>query len=240
MPEPEVPEPEVLEPEVRPDHDRRARIGLDEAILCAHKTPDQLATILDGAGLGGAHKDRARLLLTRLDPGLFGGLSAPHRERIDYDPLSATGFVGPVSAPAGPAAVAVVTAGTSDFGVAREAVRTLAYHGEAAREFHDVGVAGLWRLLEHVEDLSDLAVVIVVAGMDAALPSVVGGLVPGLVIAVPTSTGYGIARGGETALNAALASCAPGVVVTNIDNGYGAACAALRALGAARRAINSP
>ncbi len=233
MPRPEAPRPKFPGPEVRPDLDRRARIGLDEAILCARKTTAQLATIVDGARDG-------RLLLTRLDPALFATLSAAHRAGIDYDPLSGTGVVGPVNAPVGPAAVAVVTAGTSDVGVAREAVRTLAYHGEAAREIHDVGVAGLWRVLEHVEALRDLAVTIVVAGMDAALPSVVGGLVPGLVIAVPTSTGYGIARGGETALHAALASCAPGLVVTNIDNGYGAACAALRALGATRRAINSP
>ena len=93
-----------------------------------------------------------------------------------------------------------------------------------------MGVAGLWRLLDRIDEIRAYPVVIVVAGMDAALPSVVGGLVPGVVIAVPTSTGYGVASGGSTAMAAMLASCAPGVVVVNIDNGYGAACAALRAL----------
>jgi NCAIR mutase (PurE)-related protein len=91
-------------------------------------------------------------------------------------------------------------------------------------------VAGLWRLLERIDEIQKLPVVIAVAGMDGALPSVVAGLVPGIVISVPTSTGYGVAAAGETALRSALASCAPGLVVVNIDNGYGAACAALRAL----------
>jgi NCAIR mutase (PurE)-related protein len=126
--------------------------------------------------------------------------------------------------------VAVVTAGTSDLPVAREAIRTLAFYGVAAREIADVGVAGLWRILMHEDELKRYPVVIVVAGMEGALFSVVAGLVGGVVIAVPTSTGYGAARHGETALHAALASCAPGVVTVNIDNGYGAASAALRAL----------
>jgi NCAIR mutase (PurE)-related protein len=93
---------------------------------------------------------------------------------------------------------------------------------------NDLGVAGIWRLFERLESLKQMSVVIVVAGMDGALPSVVAGLVSGCVIAVPTSVGYGVANGGQTALNAALASCAPGLVAVNIDNGYGAACAALR------------
>src|SRR5262249_55878461 len=134
----------------------------------------------------------------------------------------------------------VVGAGTSDMRICREAVRTLRYHGESASEIYDVGVAGLWRLLDRVPDIVRHPVVIAVAGMDAALISVLGGLVPGLVIGVPTSAGYGVARQGETALHAALASCAPGVPVVNIDNGYGAACAALRALGAMKEARSRP
>ena len=98
----------------------------------------------------------------------------------------------------------------------------------------DVGVAGLWRLSERLDEIRAHPIVIAVAGMDAALVSVLGGQVGGVLIAVPTSTGYGAARKGETALAASLASCAPGVVVCNIDNGYGAACAALRTLGAAK------
>ena len=105
------------------------------------------------------------------------------------------------------------------------------FSGEAAAGIHDVGVAGLWRLMERLPEIQRHRVVIAVAGMDAALVSVLGGLVAGVIIGVPTSTGYGAAAGGRTALGAALASCAPGVAVVNIDNGYGAACAALRVLG---------
>jgi NCAIR mutase (PurE)-related protein len=114
--------------------------------------------------------------------------------------------------------------------VAREASRTLRHAGEASVSFDDLGVAGLWRILEKESELRTYPVVIVVAGMDGALFGVIGGLVPGTIIAVPTSVGYGAARHGETALAVALANCAPGIVTVNIDNGYGAACAALRIL----------
>jgi NCAIR mutase (PurE)-related protein len=124
----------------------------------------------------------------------------------------------------------VVAAGTSDVAVAREAARTLRYYGEPVAEITDVGVAGLWRLLERIEEIRRMKVIVAVAGMDAALPTVIGGLVSSPVIGVPTSVGYGVAEDGRTALHAMLASCAPGLVVTNIDNGYGAACAALRIL----------
>jgi NCAIR mutase (PurE)-related protein len=99
----------------------------------------------------------------------------------------------------------------------------------------DIGVAGIWRLMARLDEIRDMPVVINAAGMDAALPSVVAGLVPGAIIAVPTSVGYGVAAGGQTALNAILASCAPGIVTVNIDNGYGAACAAMRVLNALPR-----
>jgi pyridinium-3,5-biscarboxylic acid mononucleotide synthase len=124
--------------------------------------------------------------------------------------------------------VDAVMAGTSDLPVGREAAPTLAFAGQRYREYTDVGVAGLWCLLERIGDIRSSPVVIVAAGMDAALVSVVGGLVSSAVIALPTSVGYGVALGGATALHAALASCAPGISVVNIDNGYGAACAALR------------
>jgi NCAIR mutase (PurE)-related protein len=132
--------------------------------------------------------------------------------------------------------VAVVCAGTSDVAVAREAARTLRYYGEGAVEISDVGVAGLWRLLERIEEIRKHRIVIAVAGMDAALPTVIGGLVSGVVIGVPTSVGYGVSNGGQTALNAMLASCSSGLVVANIDNGFGAACAALRILRSAAQA----
>jgi NCAIR mutase (PurE)-related protein len=130
--------------------------------------------------------------------------------------------------PSGTTEIAVVTAGTSDVPVALEATRTLRFYGHEALAINDVGVAGIWRLFERLDSLKKMSVIIVAAGMDGALPSVIAGLVGGCVIAVPTSVGYGVADGGKTALNAALASCAPGLVVVNIDNGYGAACAALR------------
>jgi NCAIR mutase (PurE)-related protein len=209
------------------DFSRRARIGFDEAILCAWKSVEQISAILDEA-----LQNKFPLLLTRLGEDKFQSLSSGHRELIDYDAISRTGFFNARLNTAKEADVAVVAAGTSDLPVAREAIRTLRYFGHPCAEIFDVGVAGIWRLLERQEEIREKAVVIVVAGMDGALPSVVGGLVPGVVIAVPTSVGYGASREGETALHAALASCAPGLTVVNIDNGYGAACAALRVLGA--------
>jgi len=207
------------------DAARRERIGLAEALMCEGKTPAQIASISETAGADG-HP----VLLTRLDSEAYAELPEGLRARLDYDVLSRTAILGDVPAPAVSARIAVVTAGTADLAVARETVRTLKAYGEACFEVVDVGVAGLWRLLERVEDIKRYPVVIMVAGMDGAIFSVLGGLVPGAVIAVPTSTGYGASRNGETALNSALASCAPGVLVVNIDNGYGAACSALRIL----------
>ena len=129
-------------------------------------------------------------------------------------------------------AVLVVTAGTSDLPVAEEAIETLAALGIRSERMADVGVAGIHRLLSKADTLRDARAVIVVAGMDGALPSVVGGLVRAPVIAVPTSVGYGASFGGLAALLTMLNSCAAGVVVCNIDNGFGAAMAAARAIGA--------
>ena len=217
----------MAERDIKLDIERRERLGFDEAILCAGKSVEHLAAILEIAG------DES-LLLTRLDADVLKSLPPALAERIDYEPLSHSGFFGTVAAPTGTADIAIVTAGTSDVSVSREAARTLAYYGAPSLEVSDVGVAGLWRLMERIEEIKRLPIIIAVAGLDAALPSVIGGLAPGLVIAVPTSTGYGAARGGETALFSCLVSCAPGVVVVNIDNGYGAACAALRILNAHR------
>jgi NCAIR mutase (PurE)-related protein len=210
--------------EVTFDFARRARIGLSEAVFCSGKTPAQIARTI-----GLARERDEPLLLTRLAADQIAALPEDDQSALDYDPLSRTALMGALPA-AGDDQVAVVTAGTSDLRVAREALRTLQFYGIGAHEMADVGVAGLWRILAHEEALRHYPVVIVVAGMEGALFSVVGGLVGGLVIAVPTSTGYGAARAGETALHAALASCAPGLVTVNIDNGYGAACAAVRLL----------
>lgn len=215
----------MTDDQIRLDWERRRRLGFDEAVLCAGKSAVQISAILDQVAAA-----EERMLLTRLDERQFAELPDIHQGALDYDPVSRTAFFG-ARGPVNARPVAVVTAGTSDVPVAAEAIRTLAFNGIGALAVHDVGVAGLWRLIERIDEIKAMPVVIVAAGMDGALPSVIGGLVPGLVIAVPTSVGYGAARAGETALNAALASCAPGLVVCNIDNGYGAACAALRALG---------
>jgi NCAIR mutase (PurE)-related protein len=211
--------------ELRMDFGRMARVGITEAVLCAGKTAAQIAVAMDQARANGTP-----LLLTRLDSDALAGLDSEQRGAIDYDAPSATGIFGDWKAPGGSPRVAIVTAGSSDLGVAHEAARTLSFHGHASHLIGDIGVAGLWRLLERQDELRDYPVIIAIAGMDGALFSVLGGLIGGLLIAVPTSTGYGAARGGETSLHSALASCAAGVVAVNIDNGYGAACAALRAL----------
>jgi NCAIR mutase (PurE)-related protein len=215
----------TLHKDVMLDFARDARTGLDEAVLCESKSVAHIATILDQV----AERGR-KILLTRLLPGQYELLPEAHRARIDYEPLSRTGYFGGTHELATEVKVAVVCAGTSDVSVAREAARTLRYYGEGAAEISDVGVAGLWRLLERIEEIRKHRIVIAVAGMDAALPTVLGGLVSAAVIGVPTSVGYGVATGGQSALNSMLASCSSGLVVTNIDNGFGAACAALRIL----------
>jgi len=207
------------------DFERVRRIGLAEAVLGAGKNAGQLIEIVETA--------RSRdvpVLLTRLSLEAGEALSGRFGAAVDYDPLSRTAFVGAVEGPSGAPRVAIVTAGTSDLPVAVEAERTLAFNGLAVERFVDCGVAGLWRILRHEEALRGFPVVIACAGMEGALFSVLGGLIGGLLIAVPTSTGYGLAEEGRTALHAALVSCAPGVVVVNVDNGFGAACAAVRAL----------
>ena len=214
--------------EVLLDDDRVNRVGIDEGILCAGKNIAQIELILNSA----RESDRT-LLLTRLAPNVFGELSAQWQQLLDYDSVSRTGIFGEIATVSDAPKIAIVSAGTSDVPVAREAMRTLFYHQVNSTEIHDVGVAGLWRLQQRVPELSRCPVIIVVAGMDAALPTVLGGLVSGLLIGVPSSTGYGVSRNGESALTSMLVSCAPGVAVTNIDNGFGAACIALRALRAA-------
>lgn len=216
--------------DIKLDLQRAERVGFDEAIFCAGKSVSHLVQILDQA-----QEKSIRLLLTRMSPEQFSQLPEPQRARTDYEPISRTGYFGSPHELTGPPRIAVVAAGTSDVYVSREAARTLRYYGAASLEITDVGVAGLWRLLERVEDIRRVPVVIAVAGMDAALPTVLGGLVGSVVIGVPTSVGYGVATGGQSALNAMLSSCTPGLTVMNIDNGYGAACAALRVLRAIDR-----
>ena len=202
------------------DSEREGRTGVAEAVLCQHKSPAQIEAILTASA-------GRRLLLTRLPAANFAALSPATQMLLDHDPLSATAvFGGPVAIE--DSGIGIVTAGTSDMPVAREAARCLAFHGHAAPIIADAGVAGLWRLMARIEEIRRFRVVIAVAGMEGALFSVLSGLISAPVIAVPTSVGYGVAAGGVTALHSALASCAPGVVTVNIDNGFGAAAAAMK------------
>jgi NCAIR mutase (PurE)-related protein len=204
------------------DWDRERRTGIAEAVLCDSKTPAQIEAIL-------AASEGRCLFLTRLSEQTLAALPPGHRSSIDYDPSSRTGMFGLVGRPTRSGA-GIVCAGTSDLAVAHEAARTLAFAGFDAPVIADVGVAGLWRLQRRLEAIRAFRIVIAIAGMEGALFSVLAGLIAAPIIAVPTSVGYGVAAGGHAALQSALASCAPGIVVVNIDSGFGAACAALRML----------
>ncbi len=206
------------------DWDRQARTGVAEGVLCSGKSAAQIEAIVAEARAKGS-----RLLLTRLAPDAFAALASKTRKALDHDPVSRTAVLGGPM-PLAESGIGIVAAGTSDAPVAREAERTLAFAGHASTMITDVGVAGLWRLMERQDELKRFRIVIAVAGMEGALFSVLAGLVPAPVIAVPTSVGYGVAAGGTVALNAALASCAPGITVVNIDNGFGAATAAIKML----------
>ena len=208
------------------DHARPDRIGLPEAVFCQGKHLSVLEKIL--ADLG-PDPDRP-ILLTRLSPGVFAELPPGLTAGLDYHPVSRTAFHRPLGQGSAPGRVAVVSAGSADAFVTWEAARTLDYLGLDRTVYEDSGVAGLWRLASRLEEINSHQVVIVVAGLDAALASVLGGLTPRPVFAVPTSVGYGQAQSGLTALNSMLVSCSPGLGVFNIDNGYGAACAAARVL----------
>ncbi len=217
-------------PEVILDIDRSDRTGLEEAVFCAGKSVDQIVHILQRVRTAGRS-----ILLTRCSPEQIRQLPTSVRRDLDYDPVSGTGIYRGVRREKVRGTVAVVAAGTSDLPVSREASRTLLYYGVTALEVTDVGVAGLWRLLDRIDDIRRADVVIAVAGMEGALPTVLGGLLESPIVAVPTSVGYGVAAGGTAALHAMLASCSSGMTVTNVDNGYGAACAAVRILRVARR-----
>jgi NCAIR mutase (PurE)-related protein len=206
------------------DHHRSLRQGYPEVIFGSGKSPDQILTIAERIAARGD-----ALLATRLAPDA----SALLRDRFpdaEFNPLAKALHLPPREPHprAARGTVLVVSAGTSDLPVAEEAAFTARALGNPVRTLSDVGVAGIHRILGASEPLSSAAVIIVVAGMEGALPSVVGGLVPVPVIAVPTSVGYGAAFGGLAALLGMLNSCAAGVTVVNIDNGFGAAYAAAR------------
>ena len=211
----------------RLDFDRDRRTGFGETVYGPGKTPEQLA------GIFAAFKGKGRAVLaTRVSPEQAAALAAALPDTA-YDPVSRTA-VGtwrtrrrqkPLEG-----TVAVLAAGTADMPVAEEAARTVEFFGGSTARYYDVGIAGLHRLLGVVDKVRKADVVIAAAGMEGALPSVVAGLVPAPVIALPTSVGYGCGAGGVAAVLAMLNSCAEGVTVVNVDNGFGAAVAACRIL----------
>lgn len=206
----------------RVDVDRARRTGDPEVVYGEGKTPEQVVEIL--TTLHERHPDRA-VLATRLSPDAQA-LVAERLPDAVVDRVARAATIGPLPTTQG--VVAVIAAGTSDAPVAAEAALTARVHGSEVRRIDDVGVAGLHRLLETRDRFADADCLVVVAGMEGALPSVVGGLTGVPLVAVPTSVGYGAAFGGLAALLGMLNSCAPGVVVVNIDNGYGAGVFAAR------------
>jgi NCAIR mutase (PurE)-related protein len=202
----------------RIDHHRAIRKGFPEVILGEYKTVEQIQKIMTHMAA-----QAANIFVTRLDSQKADRLKGTF-PNADYDPISRTLLFAarPIEIQ-GKTKVAVICAGTSDIPVAEEAVRTLTVMGNAVEKIYDVGVAGMHRLLAYQEAIRQCRVIIVIAGMEGALASVVGGLFDRPIIAVPTSIGYGTSFGGITALLSMLNSCASGVSVVNIDNGFGAA-----------------
>lgn len=197
------------------DHDRVARRGHGEAVFCEGKSPEQVAAIARAVGQRGA-----ATLFTRASKAHARVILAELPDAAVHDDARLVAWPAEPPEPSG-GTVVVVAAGTSDLPVAREAQLTAMHLGRRCKLIVDVGVAGLQRVLGHLDMLRAARVVVVVAGMDGALPSVVAGLVAAPVVAVPTSVGYGAAFEGLAALLSMLNACAPGVGVVNIDNGYG-------------------
>ncbi|MDD4074503.1 MAG: nickel pincer cofactor biosynthesis protein LarB [Eubacteriales bacterium] len=215
----------VLEMKVEPfedlgfakvDHHRALRQGIAEVIFGAGKTPEQITGIAEAM----LREGEKTILITRLLPE--AALKLQQTLPMRYHEMGRVGIVGSIPKPDGLGKIVIATGGTSDMSVAEEAALTAETLGNEVTRLYDVGVAGLHRLLAHVDDIMTASVVIAVAGMEGALASVIGGLADCPVIAVPTSVGYGASFGGVTALLAMLNSCASGVSVVNIDNGFGA------------------
>lgn len=198
------------------DLHRKVRQGVSEVIYGAGKTADQIVGIANSLIEGG----QDRLLITRLDPEKADKVAS--RIPIEYDTTARLATFGDMPVPDGIGTILVATGGTSDIPVAEEAVLTAQILGNEVTRAYDMGVAGLHRTLSHMDDIMSASVIVVIAGMEGALASIVAGLADCPVIAVPTSVGYGASFGGVSALLSMLNSCASGVSVVNIDNGFGA------------------
>ncbi len=206
------------------DTHRAIRQGMPEVVFARGKSPDQVRV-----ALGGLVKAHGHAMATSVNAETAIALGSAFAQG-HYDATSRLYHIGSMPARGVSDAVCVVCAGTSDLSVAEEAAQTLEFAGYAVKRMHDVGVAGLHRLLGHVDQIRASKVVIAIAGMEGALPGVVSGLVAAPVIAVPTSVGYGTSFGGLSALLSMLNSCSSGMGVVNIDNGFGAAMLAIRIL----------
>lgn len=217
--------------EVCLDYHRESRTGVEEVVLAGKKTDEQLRAITKLF-----LEQRGRVLLTKLSHEQQSMLSAEFAE-LQTCPRSGVAWVKPKRSGEESClgSVAVVSGGTSDGDIVAEAARTLEYFGVDVQEISDIGVGGLHRLLGRIDEIKRHDLIIAVAGMEAALPSVLCGLVRQPIIAVPTSVGYGVSLGGLTALASLLASCSPGMSVVNIDNGFGAAVSAYKMLSSARQ-----
>ena len=205
------------------DFDRQNRIGFIEAIWGEHKNVDQLIKICEQV------LDKNELVfITRINFDKAKLILETYKNAEFYREASCLIIGKKFKKLSTDKKVAIVAGGTSDLSVSLEAKLALEVHGITCKTFIDVGVAGIHRLFNNLEDINKFDVIIVCAGMEGALPTVLGGLIPQPIIAVPVSVGYGVSENGFTALNSMLSSCAPGISVMNIDNGYGAAMAALR------------
>ena len=198
------------------DMHRKLRQGAAEVIYGAGKTPEQIIGIADAMLKNG----QKTILITRLSAEAAGIVSAAHP--LQYHQDARCGVIGEIPAPSGIGKIVVATGGTSDIPVAEEAALTAEVHGNEVVRLYDVGVAGLHRTLAHLDEIMSARVIVAIAGMEGALASVIGGLADCPVIAVPTSVGYGASFNGLSALLSMLNSCASGVSVVNIDNGFGA------------------
>lgn len=213
---------------VRFDWERTERTGIPEVVFALGKTSEQLATIASSA-----IERNQRILMTRVDTEKAAELISQFKSSVRWHEASSTVIVESdetsIDLSAAPQ-IAVVAAGTSDHALVAEIEVCLKFLGVRPTSYVDVGVAGLWRLTDIADELAEYPLLIAVAGMEGALFSVLAGLVAGPVIAVPSSVGYGVSAGGHAALNCALGSCAPGIAVVNIDNGFGAAALAVKML----------
>ena len=209
--------------DIRFDFQRRKRLGIIEAIWGQDKNVDQLKRICKEV-----LRKKEIVFITRISEAKAKNLLDIYKDAKFYEEANCL-IIGKNSDKLTiNKKVAIVAGGTSDLGVTLEAKLALEIYGIKCKTFIDVGVAGLHRLLDQIDEIDKYDVLIVCAGMEGALATVIGGLLPQPIIAVPVSVGYGVSKNGETALNSMLSSCSPGISVMNIDNGYGAAMAALR------------